>query len=78
MPEDITAAEFQAALNIDSNNIAARVQIHTYNKTYIKYQKKYSQARTRANPVPIVQSKKMAIDTDESLQHLDTQRQLPS
>ena len=78
MPEDMTLAEFEEALDIDSNNIAARVQIYTHSKTCTKYQKRYSQSRTRANPVPIVQSEGMATDANESSQRSDTQRQPPS
>jgi len=37
MPEDMTLAEFEEALDIDSNNIVAWVQIYTYSKTYTKY-----------------------------------------
>jgi hypothetical protein len=54
MLEDMTAAEFQEALDVDSNNVAAWVQMHTHGKTYTKYQKKYPRSRIRANPVPIV------------------------
>ena len=78
MPEDMTPAEFQEALDIDSNNVAARVQMHTHGKTCTKYQKKHPRSCTRANPVPIVQSEGMATDADESLQRPDTQRQPPS
>ena len=75
IPEDMTLAEFQEALDIDSNNVAARVQMHTHSKTCTKYQKKHPRSRTRANPVPIVQSEGMATDADESPQRSDTQRQ---
>ena len=78
MPEDMTLAEFEEALDIDSNNVAARVQMHTHSKTCTKYQKKNPRSRTRANPVPIVQSERMATDADESPQRSDTQRQPPS
>src|SRR5258706_12850496 len=78
MPEDMTAAEFQEALDIDSNNVAARVQMHTHSKTCTKYQKKHPRSRTRTNPVPIVQSEGMSTDADQSSQRPDTQRQLPS
>ena len=74
----MTPAEFQEALDIDSNNIAAQVQMHTHSKTYTKYQKKFSRSRTTANHVPIIQSEGMATDADESPQRLDTQRQLLS
>ena len=78
MPEDMTAAEFREALDVDSNSVAARVQMYTYSKTCTKYQRKYPRSRIRANPVPIVQSEGIATDADESSQRLDTQRQLPS
>jgi hypothetical protein len=77
MPEDMTPAEFQEALDIDSNNVAARVQMHIHGKTCTKYQKKHSQSRTRASHVPIVQTEGMATDADESPQRPDTHRQLP-
>ena len=66
MPEDMTLAEFDEALDIDSNNVVARIQIYTHSKTCTKYQKKHSQSRTRANPVPIVQSEGMTTDADKS------------
>lgn len=78
MLENMIAAEFQEALDVDPNNVAARVQMHTHSKTYTKYQQKYPQSRTRANPVPIVHGEGMATDADESSQHPDTQSQLPS
>jgi S-formylglutathione hydrolase FrmB len=40
IPEDMTSAEFQEALDADSNNVAARVQMHTHSKTCTKYQRK--------------------------------------
>ncbi|KFY67930.1 hypothetical protein V496_01338 [Pseudogymnoascus sp. VKM F-4515 (FW-2607)] len=52
--------------------------MHTHSKTCTKYQKKFPRTRTSANPVPIVQSKGMATDANESSQRLDTLRQLPS
>ncbi|KFZ18957.1 hypothetical protein V502_03896, partial [Pseudogymnoascus sp. VKM F-4520 (FW-2644)] len=76
--EDMTAVEFQEALDVDLNNVATWVQMHTHSKTCTKYQKKFPQTRASANPVPIVQSEGMATDADESLQRSDTQRQLPS
>ena len=78
MPEDMTPAEFQDALDIDSNNVAARVQMHTHSKTCTKYQKKHSRSRTSANPVPVVQTEGMATDADESIHRPGTERQLPS
>jgi hypothetical protein len=78
MLEDMTVAEFQEALDVDLNNVAAWVQMYTHSKTCTKYQKKYPQSYTRANPVLIVQSEGMATDTDESSKRSDTQRQLSS
>ena len=78
IPEDMTLAEFQEALDIDSNNVAARVQMHIHGKTCTKYQKKHTRSRARACHVPIVQTEEMATDADESPQCPDTQRQLPS
>ena len=71
IPGDMTPAEFQEALDIDSNNVAARVQMHTHSKTCTKYQKKNPRSRTRANPAPIVQSEGMATDAVGSLQSSD-------
>jgi hypothetical protein len=68
--EDMTAAGFREALDIDSNNVVARVQMHTHSKTCTKYQKKVPRSRTRADPVPIVQSEGMATDADDLQQHL--------
>jgi hypothetical protein len=77
MPEDMTGAEFQEALDVDSNSVAARVQMHTHSKTCTKYQKKSSRSRTRASHVPIVQTEGMATDADESPQRPGTYKQLP-
>ncbi|KAH9203479.1 hypothetical protein DL95DRAFT_503334 [Leptodontidium sp. 2 PMI_412] len=40
MSADMTLAEFQDALEIDSNNVAARVQMHTHTKTCTRHQRK--------------------------------------
>jgi hypothetical protein len=78
IPEGMTAAEFQEALDIDSNNVAARVQMHTHSKTCTKYQKKCLRSRTRAHAAPTVQNEGMTTDIDESSHRPDTQRQQPS
>jgi hypothetical protein len=52
--EDMTAAEFQEALDIDSNNVAARVQMHTHSKTCTKYQTKHPSLRVKTKSAPIV------------------------
>jgi hypothetical protein len=75
IPEEMTPAEFQDALDIDSNNVVARVQMHIHSKTCTKYQKKIARSRTRANPIPIVQSEGMATDTDDTTRHSDISRQ---
>jgi hypothetical protein len=72
MPENITLAEFKEALGIDSNNVAAWVQMHIHSKTYTKYQKRCLQLRPTANPVPIVQSEGIATNANKSPQRLDT------
>ncbi|KAL5350944.1 hypothetical protein ACLOAV_004517 [Pseudogymnoascus australis] len=41
---ELTPTEFQEALYIDSNNVAARVQMHIHGKTCTKYQKKHAQS----------------------------------
>lgn len=78
MLEDMTPTEFQDALDIDSNSVAARVQMHTHSKTCTKYQKKHSRSRTRASPVPIVQTEGITIDADQSIHRSATKRQLPA
>ena len=50
----MTAAEFQEALDIDSNNVAARVQMHTHSKTCTKYQNKHPRLRVKTKSAPIV------------------------
>lgn len=50
----MTPAEFQDALDIDCNNVAARVQMYTHSKARTKYQKKVPSSHTKANSVPIV------------------------
>ena len=40
MPPQMSHDEFQEALNLDSNNVAARVQMHLHSATYTKYQRK--------------------------------------
>jgi hypothetical protein len=78
IPEDMTPAEFQEALDIDSNNVAARVQMHTHSKTCTKYQKKLSRSRPKAKLVPVVQTEGMATDADDSTHSTMAQRQMPS
>jgi hypothetical protein len=73
-PADMTPAEFQEALDIDSNNVAARVQMYMHSKTCTKYQKKDLRSRVHANSVPIVQSEGMATDADGRPQPLHTQK----
>ena len=72
----MTPAEFQEALDIDSNNVAARVQMHIHSKTCTKYQKKDLRSRVHANSVPIVQSEGMATDADGRPQPPHTQKSL--
>lgn len=50
-------------LDTYSNNIAARVQMHTHTNTCTEYQKK--RMRSRSNIVPIMQSKRIAIDIED-------------
>ena len=76
MPEDMTLTEFQDALEIDSNNIAAQFQMHTHSKTCTKHQKNVPKSRTRANPVPIVQREGMATHAEETPQPSEIPRQL--
>jgi hypothetical protein len=68
-------AEFQEALDIDSNNVAARVQMHTHSKTCTKYQNKGARPRTKAKSVPIVHIEGMATDADSPLHRSHTQNQ---
>lgn len=45
MPENMTPEEFKDALSIDSNNVAAKVQMHVHSNTCTKYQRKDMKAR---------------------------------
>jgi hypothetical protein len=73
--EDMTPAEFQEALDIDSNNVAARVQMHTHSKTCTKYQNKGPRSRMKAKSVPIIHIEGMATDADGPPQYSHTQKQ---
>ena len=75
IPEDMTPTEFQEALDIDSNYVAARVQMHTHSKTCTKYQNKGLRSRKKATSVPVVQCEGMATDADDTPQRSDIQRQ---
>lgn len=68
LPDNMTPDEFKDALNIDSNNVAAKVQMHVHSHTCTKYQRKdmktcletqYSkhqqQLATDVQPTPTVQ-----------------------
>jgi hypothetical protein len=48
MPENMTPEEFKDALAIDSNNVAAKVQMHVHSHTCTKYQRKDMKARLEA------------------------------
>lgn len=74
MPDNMSLAEFQEALDTDSNNVAARVQMHTHTNTCTKYQRKG--IRSRSNIVPTVQSEGMATDIEDTQQIHNTQRPL--
>jgi PIF1-like helicase/helitron helicase-like protein len=45
MPDSMTREEFKDALSIDSNNVAAKVQMHIHSHTCTKYQRKDMKAR---------------------------------
>ncbi len=75
IPEDMTPTEFQEALDIDSNGVASRVQMHIHNKTCTKYQRRDSRLRMGVTHVPIVQTEGMATEADEASQRPHTQRQ---
>ncbi len=45
MPEGMTPEEFADALTIDSNNVAAKVQMHVHSYTCTKYQRKGMKSR---------------------------------
>jgi hypothetical protein len=75
IPQDMTPAEFHAALDIDSNNVAARVQMHTHSKTCTKYQNRYPRSNARTRSVPVVQIEGMATDADNAPQQSDTRKQ---
>jgi hypothetical protein len=72
MPDDMSLAEFQEALDTDSNNVAARVQMHTHSNTCTKYQRKG--IKSRSNIVPTVQSEGMATDIEDTWLIHNTQR----
>lgn len=63
--------EFQAALDIDLNNVAARVQMYTYSKTCTKYQNRHPTLHVKTKSVPVVQIEGMATDAVDTLQRLD-------
>jgi hypothetical protein len=69
MPDDMTLAEFQGALDIDSNNVAARVQLHTHTGSCTKYQKNGARSHSKPNAVPTVQVEGMATDAEDAQQH---------
>lgn len=69
MPDDMTLAEFRGALDIDSNNVAARVQLHAHTGTCTKYQKKGARSHSNTNAVPTVQVEGIAIDVEDAQQH---------
>jgi hypothetical protein len=69
MPDDMTLAEFQEALDIDSNDVAARVQLHTHTGSCTKYQKNGVRSHSKANTVPTVQVEGTATDTDDAQHH---------
>jgi hypothetical protein len=48
MPENMTPEEFEDALAIDSNNVAAKVQMHVHSHTCTKYQRKDMKAHLEA------------------------------
>jgi hypothetical protein len=68
MPDNMSLAEFQEALDTDSNNVAARVQMHTHTNTCTKYQRKGM--RSCSGVVPTVQSEGMATDIEDTQQQL--------
>jgi hypothetical protein len=72
IPDNMSTTQFQGALDTDSNNVAARVQMHTHTNTCTKYQKK--SIRSRSNIVPTVQSEGMATDIRDTQQTYNTQR----
>jgi len=72
MLDDMSLAQFQEALDTDSNNVAARVQMHTHTNTCTKYQRKG--IRSRLNIVLTVQSEGMATDIKDTQQIHNTQR----
>lgn len=69
MPDDMTLAEFQRSLDVDSNNVAARVQLHVHTGTCTKYQKKGARPHSSRNAIPTVQVEGMATDADDAQQH---------
>ena len=78
VPQGMTPAEFQDALDIDSNDVAARVQMHTHSKTCTKYQNRHPSLQAKTKSVPIVQIEGMATDADDTPQRPGSQKRLPS
>lgn len=73
MPDDMTLAEFQRSLDVDSNNVAARVQLHTHTGTCTKYQKRGTRPHSSTNAMPTVQVEGMASDASDAQQHSQPQ-----
>jgi hypothetical protein len=73
MPDEMTLAEFQRSLDVDSNNVAARVQLHTHTGTCTKYQKRGAWPHSTAHAMPTVQVEGMATDAEDAQQHAPQQ-----
>jgi hypothetical protein len=78
IPQDMTPTEFEEALDMDSNNVAARVQMHTHSKTCTKYQNKHPSLRAKMRSALIVQAEGMATDAGDTPRPPPPEKQFPS
>jgi len=54
LPDCMTEEEFIEALNVDSNNVTAKVQMHVHSGTCTKYQRKYTKSLLKVRPTSSV------------------------
>ncbi|KAL5324765.1 hypothetical protein ACEPPN_005882 [Leptodophora sp. 'Broadleaf-Isolate-01'] len=74
MPEDMTPEEFERALAMDSNNVAAKVQMHTHSHTCTKYQRKEMKGRLETQlshdkPCPLTVNTEPALTVQQPQSH---------
>ncbi|KAH8799116.1 hypothetical protein F5884DRAFT_758603 [Xylogone sp. PMI_703] len=76
MPDNMTPEAFKNALDIDSNNVAAKVQMHVHSHTCTKYQRKDMKARLETQQKENEQSKLISIQPTPPVQQPKSQRAL--